>query len=46
MPVVKEFVAAIAMTGKGMTEIKILIDQVCSNKLLKRTQIYQIIKEV
>jgi hypothetical protein len=33
MTVVKEFVAAVAMTGKGMTGKKILIGQVYSNKI-------------
>jgi hypothetical protein len=46
LTVVSEFVAANAMPEKGMKDIKILIGKVYSNKILKRTQIYQNIKEV
>jgi hypothetical protein len=46
MPVVKEFVAAVAMTGKGTKKLKILNSQVYSNKILKSTQVYQNTKEV
>jgi hypothetical protein len=38
---VTNFVAALAMAGKGMKEVKILTEQAYSNKSLKRAQIYQ-----
>jgi histone-lysine N-methyltransferase SETMAR len=46
MTEVRDFIAALARTGKGMKEIKILADRAYGIKSLKRTQIYQIIKEV
>jgi hypothetical protein len=46
MTVVKEFVSAVAMTGKGIKEIKILIGQANGNKILKIKQIYQNFEEV
>jgi hypothetical protein len=39
---VTNFVAALAMAGKGMKETKILTEQASSNKSLKRVQIYKI----
>jgi hypothetical protein len=46
MTEVRDLVAILALARKGTNEIKIPTDQVYSNKSLKRTQIYQIIKQV
>jgi hypothetical protein len=43
---VRDFLVALAKAEKGIKEIKILIGQAYSNKSLKKTQIYQFIKEV
>jgi hypothetical protein len=43
---VSDFVVALAMPRKSMNEIKILTGQANGNKNLKRTQTYQIFKEV
>jgi hypothetical protein len=43
---VSGFVVALPMPRKSMNEIKILTGQVNGNKILKRTQTYQIFKEV
>jgi hypothetical protein len=46
MKEVRDFFAALAMTRKGISEIKISTNQAYGNKSLKRKQAYQSVKEV